>query len=318
MSENTAVRKLDFALVLDSTTVVDPEYAALIEVQRVPLYITLGTETRPEPEWTVEEIVAGYDDKPCKTACPSAGDFKKCFEEVFAKGYKDIVCVPMTKGVSGTYQAAKVAAASLEGGLNKHVHLVDAPLANFGVSALLNISIPYLKEAGVTSASYAAKLNELASSSSQIWTLGSLDHLYRGGRLSKLSFAIGTLLRIKPIIGVSPDTGGLDVEKKARTFNDVDAYMVERVREFAEKFKRIYVRFINLGDEDQVANLKRKVLEVVKNLSFSEISEVGPLFTVHLGRNGYGMVVLGDGPIISKMESGTKNWVDIFRLRKQG
>ena len=318
MSETTAVNKLNFALVLDSTTVVDPEYAALIEVARVPLYITLGNETRPEPEWTVEEIVQGYDDKPCKTACPSAGEFKKCFEDLFAKGYADIVCVPMTKGVSGTYQAAKVAAASLDGDLGQHVYIVDAALANYGVSALLNASLPYLQEAGVTAASYAAKLDELSSSSSQIWTLGSLEHLYRGGRLSKISFAIGTLLKIKPIIGVNPDTGGLDVEKKARTFNDVDAYMVERIREFSEKFKRIYVRFINLGDEDQVANLKRKVLEVVRNLRFSEISEVGPLFTVHLGRNGYGMVVLGDGPITSKMESGTMNWRDIFRLRKQG
>ena len=315
MSEKEVERTLDFALVVDSTTVIDPEVSDLLEVQKVPLYITLGKETRPEPEWTIEEIVAGYDTLPCKTACPSAGEFESCFEKLLDEGYKGIVCIPMTKGVSGTYLAARMAKESLKE-KGENIHIVDVALANYGVTTLLNASVPYLKK-GIDAKGYAEKLEKLAHSSSEIWTLGSLDHLYKGGRLSKFSFAIGNLLHIKPIIGVSPETGGLDVEKKVRTFSEVDSYMINRVKDFYERFKRVYVRFINLGDEDQAANLKARVLEACPRIEWSSISEVGPLFTVHLGRNGYGLCCIGDGPIASKMDTGAKSWLDILRIRKQ-
>ncbi|HBR86083.1 MAG TPA: hypothetical protein DEA32_02760 [Firmicutes bacterium] len=311
MSTVVEKKKLSFGIVLDSTTIVDSEYASLVDIARAPLHITLGNETRDENDWTIKEIVDGYDTKVCKTSCPSTGEFVKAFKEIFAKGYDDIVCIPMSKGISGTYQAAKVAASTFEG-KEGHIHIVSVPLANFGITTLLNASLKYLKE-GLSAAQYAAVLERMGNSSSQIWTLGSLEYLYKGGRLSKLSFAIGSLFRIKPIIGVSPKDGKLTVEKKVRTFPEVDKFMCERLNQFFEKFNRVYVRFINLGDENQVATLKTTILTEHPNLENSEISEVGPLFTVHLGRNGYGICIIGDEPKANS-NSSTKNWTDIFHL----
>lgn len=288
-------RIVDFALVLDSTSEVDPEYAALIHIERVPLFITLGNETRAEPDWTVEEIVDRYDGEECHTACPSPAMFEEKFRLLLDQGYEGVVCIPMSKGVSGTYQAAVLARNSLGDDASK-VFVVDVPMANFGITNLLNASADRLKE-GISAADYAAELSAIGSQSTEIWTLGDLTHLYRGGRLSKLSFAIGNLLHIKPIISINPKDGTLKAEKKVRTFPEVDSYLTQKVSDMIAKFKQIYVRFINLGDEDQVAKLKEKLLSLCPSIIWTAVSEVGPLFTAHLGRNGYGLCACGVGPV---------------------
>lgn len=305
--------KLPFALVLDSTTVVTPKVSDKLEIVKVPLFITLGNDNRPETEWTVKEIVDGYDRMECKTACPSAGDFFKAYESLFDKGYEDLVVLPMTKGVSGTYKAAQMAIDLLPSDKKSHVYLVDAPLANFGDTNLLDAGADLLDKPEVTGKEFAAALQKMSSDASMLWTLGDLTHLYKGGRLSKLSFAVGQLLRIKPVIGVNGENGTLEVAKKARTFAEVDKYMIERVKFFCDRFKKVFVRFINLGDEDQVANLKRQVLEACKNIIWTEISEVGPLFTVHLGRNGYGICVVGAEPLPVTDDNSSRHWFDFFK-----
>lgn len=311
MSENKY--SLPFALVLDSTIVVEKEVSDRIEIVKVPLSITIGDDSRPENEWTIPEIVAGYEDKPCHTACPSSGEFLNAYQKLFQKGYEDLVVLTMTKGVSGTYQAAMLAVEALPEERKNHVFVVDAPLANYGETALLSATADLLDKPGVTAKEYFEKLSKSAGDTSMIWTLGSLTHLYKGGRLSKLSFAVGQLLHIKPIIGIDGEKGTLQVEKKARTFEEVDKYMIERVRFFYDRFKKVYVRFINLGDEDQVANLKKKVTSLFHNIFVSEISEVGPLFTVHLGRNGYGLCVVGIDALPVPNDAPTRRWFEFFK-----
>ena len=309
-------RKLNFALVLDSTSEVDPEYSSLIRIERVPLFITLGSETRAEPDWTVKEIVDRYDREPCHTSCPSPAMFEEKYRLLLDEGYEGVVCVPMSKGVSGTYQAALTARDSL-GEASSKVFVVDACLANYGISNLLNASIEKLKEEGVTAEEYARELETIASDTTEIWTLGDLSHLYKGGRLSKFSFAIGSLLHIKPIISVTPKVGSLRVEKKLRTFADVDNYLVQKVKNLFERFKKLYVRFINLGDENQVARLKDRVLSLFPSISYTAVSEVGPLFTAHLGRNGYGLCASGVGPISDAPKENTRSGWSIFHTFKR-
>lgn len=301
----------DYAIVLDSTTFVDDDIKDLVRIEKVPMYITLGKETRKEPEWTVAEIEERYDREEAHTSCPAPHDFLVEFNRLFDDGIKDLIVLPMAKDISGTFQSAVVAKESLPEERRLHVRVLDSNVANFGVSNLI-VAIKDDLKAKMPAADIYRHLVALTDSTKQIWTLGSLKYLYNGGRLSRLSFLVGTVLRIKPIIGLSNEDGKLHVEKKVRTFSEVDNYFLSQIREMVASYAKVYIRFINLGEEDQVINFREKVLKEFPGLVATSVSEVGPLFTIHLGRNGYGFTAVGDKPLGDDEHGESKGFRKLF------
>lgn len=300
------------AFVVDSTTILDKSWADIAHVEIVPLYVTVGETTKPEPEWSVDEIVKEYETKPVHSSCPSPNDFLTHYQSLFKAGYQDLIVIPMDKSISGTYQSAVLAKEALEDDQKAHVFIVDIPLANFGVATAMDAAVPLIQE-GKDAKSIAQAIADNGKNSLSTWTLGSLDYLYKGGRLQKLSFMIGKILRIKPVIGIDKGDGKLKVFKKSRTFDEIDKYFMDRLKELCSSFKTVYVKFINLGDEKQVEGFAKLALGAYSNIVPSYISEVGPVFTVHLGRNGYGFTAIGVDPLPKKEESNLiKSVLDMF------
>ncbi len=292
----TNILNKDYAIVLDSTTIPDDSVKGLVRIDSVPLTVTVGAKSKLENDWTIPEIVADYEKEPTHTSCPSPADFAKEYVKLFKDGVKDIVVIPMTQGISGTYQSAVIGKESLGDSQRDHVYVKDVKLANFGVANLLLALKPYLL-ARVTVTELANTIDRLSADSRLAFTLSDLHHLYSGGRLSKISFLIGMVLKIKPIIGISLQDGKLHAEKKCRTFNEVDNYFLDIIGEFYKKYRKVYVRYIDLTEEALRLNLEKKAAAKFPNLVTTAISEVGPLFTIHLGRSGYGLSVIGDDPI---------------------
>ncbi len=125
--------------------------------------------------------------------------FLSAFEPVLKEG-KDIVYVAMSSGISGTYNAARIAAEQLmENYPERIVHIVDSHGCGFG-SGMLAIRAAELSREGVPSKEAFQQLDELVEHCCQYFTVDDLNFLKRTGRVSGASAVIGTVLSIKPIL----------------------------------------------------------------------------------------------------------------------
>lgn len=286
--------KTKVAFVIDSTTIIPEEVLSRYRFAVVPLNVTVMGETKPESELSDDIVISHLEDpddyKSMKSSSPSPGDFAKVYQELFEEGYDDLVVYTLSKELSGTYQTAVMAGDMLDEDRKQHVHVVNTLICNYGVSNLLLASLPLLEQ-DITIEEYMAKVQENAKNSLVMFTILDLKHLFRGGRLSRLSCAIGLLFKIKPVIQM--DEGKLRLAYKMRTkINIVDLFMT-RIAEFAAKFKHVYLRFVNLSNPQVILEMTAAVEEKFKNVIISSIDRVGPVFLVHLGNNGYGISLTG-------------------------
>ena len=113
---------------------------------------------------------------------------------------QDILFVGMSSGISGAYHSAELAAEELrqEFPLRK-IRLVDTIGASLG-AGLLALRAVEDKKNGLSLDEIYEKLLDLRHRLCNIFTVDDLKYLRKGGRLSNLSFIVGTLLQIKPLL----------------------------------------------------------------------------------------------------------------------
>ncbi len=110
--------------------------------------------------------------------------------------------------------------------------------------------------------------------------------LYRSGRISKAKAAVGTVLRLKPLIQMID--GKLDLLKSARTHKSVVETIIHRIEETTVGFKTIYVRIQSKDSMEQAKVLEAAIKEKFNNVIITMNDYLGPVFSLHLGKKGYG------------------------------
>lgn len=118
---------------------------------------------------------------------------------------RDILFVGMSGGISGSYASAKVAAATLrEEFPERKIRLVDTLSASLA-EGLLVIKAVESRAEGLSLDETADRLLESRHRMCQVFTVGNLKYLKRGGRISNLKAAVGTVLQIKPLLKGDPE-----------------------------------------------------------------------------------------------------------------
>ncbi len=127
----------------------------------------------------------------------------------------DVIYVGMSSGISGTIQAARMAAEDLEEEFpDRTVRIIDSLGAGFG-PGLLSCRASELRAEGKTAREAADILDKDVMNLLQIFTVDDLNFLKRTGRVSGATAAIGTVLNIKPILWGDP-TGHIVALQKVR------------------------------------------------------------------------------------------------------
>jgi len=163
--------------------------------------------------------ICGYYDKlragaEMKTSLLNSQLFMDHFRPELEKG-NDVVYVGLSSGVSGTLQAAKIAAEELsEEFPERTVRVVDSLGAGFG-PGLLACRAADLRNEGKTAAEAGEILDDAVKHLLQIFTVDDLNFLKRSGRVSGATAAIGTILNIKPLLWGDP-TGHIVALSKCR------------------------------------------------------------------------------------------------------
>lgn len=148
------------------------------------------------------------------TAMINPATFEEAFDEELKAG-NDVLYIGMSGGISGTAAAARSAAEELrERFPERRLAVVDTLGASLG-EGLLVIRAAQLLEKGVDFDEIYEFLCTARRKMCQYFTVGDLEYLKRGGRISRAATVIGTVLKIKPIL-TGNDEGKIVLCNKAR------------------------------------------------------------------------------------------------------
>ncbi len=166
-------------------------------------------------------------DENISTSQPSPESIMECWDKAL-KSYEEVVHIPMSSGLSGSYQTAAMLAQDYHG----KVHVVD----NKRISETLKESVidaASLTKEDLSGAEIKNKLEADSGNSTIYLTVDTLHYLKKGGRLTPLAAALGTILKIKPVLTIQGSA--LDAFAKARTTSQAKSMMVNAVSSDLEK-----------------------------------------------------------------------------------
>ena len=194
----------------DSTVDLSPELLSRYNIHVIPLTITLGDDVFPDGQgFTPLDMYARYrkDGTLPKTSAPGVQELAEFFEPFVSEGY-EVVHLDISAELSNTFNAARLAAAELEG-----VYVVDSRMLSTGVG-LLAIEGAECRDRGMGAAEIAAHLESLTGKVSTSFVLDTLEYMRKGGRCSGVAAMAANLLQLKP--GLEMKDGKLGVYKKYR------------------------------------------------------------------------------------------------------
>ena len=275
------------AVITDSGTDVPADFAREHDVRVVPLVITYADGSfRSGVDITTEEVVRRFETEIPKTSTPSMGDLVTAIEAARDDGYDRAIIVTISSGLSGTYQAAVLAAGQVDG---FQVDVVDT--LNIGLGAGTQVmAIVRQLDAGVDVDQILENARELARKTKLYFTVRDLTYLRRGGRISEAVYRLGSVLNIKPVITCDAD-GKYAVVKKARGWDKALMGEIEQLSRDAADYGKVVIGICcssaePLFDwiEERMKDAFPPVVEVVR-------SDISPDLVVHTGPSLVGMFV---------------------------
>ena len=144
-----------------------------------------------------------------KTSQPSPEAFLKVFENAKANN-DDVICILLSSALSGTCQSAHLAKNMAD---YDRIHIIDSLSVASGLKLMADYALDLIAD-GCSVEEIVNKVEHMKSRVRIFAALDTLEYLYKGGRLSKSSAAIGTLARLKPIITINEE-GKIEVVGKA-------------------------------------------------------------------------------------------------------
>lgn len=219
------------AIVTDSNSGITQEQAKAEGVCVIPMpFMIDGTVYYEDIDLSQEEFYermeAGCD---ITTSQPSPETITNLWDGLL-KDYEAVVHIPMSSGLSGAYQTAYVLAQDYDG----RVQVVN----NQRISVTQRQSVLDARDMaaqGVPAAEIRDILEETKFESSIYITVDTLKYLKKGGRITPAAAALGTLLKLKPVLTIQGEK--LDAFAKARTMKQAKGMMINAIgRDLAERF----------------------------------------------------------------------------------
>jgi DegV family protein with EDD domain len=265
-------------IITDSTSDISLEQAKQLGVTIVPLKVIFADKEYKEG---IEISIDGFYEKLVKadrlptTSQPSPDDFLIYFNE--AKEAGDSVVVILIAGkLSGTLQSATIAKDMIN---YKEIYIVDSLNAITGLRLLVEHAVK-LSRQGMNAAQIAETIEGLKDRIVLLAMVDTLEYLHKGGRLSKSSAIIGSLLNFKPIITLRD--GAIGVVGKERGSNKGIAKILETIDEFGVMDPNFPIYFGYTAEDSKTLILKEKVVEKY-GLKETQIYPVGCVVGTHVG-----------------------------------
>lgn len=266
-------------IVTDSTAYFTKEYAEQNDIRIVPLSVTFSGTTSDEGfpgefEDFYHKLTTSKDFP--TTSQPSIAAFTSAFEEILADD-KEIVTIVISEKLSGTYNSASAAASMMA---PDKISVVDSETSVANLQFLVKLANNMARD-GSSREEIVAAIEREKKQMSVILTADTLEYLRRGGRLSGAQAMIGSLLNIKPIIGLVD--GRLEAVGKARGKSKALETLIDSVPENTS-----HITICHILNLEEALWAKDKLQERFPDIEV-DINEIGPVIGSHLGPKAIGI-----------------------------
>ncbi len=228
---------------------------------------------------------------PVSTSRPSPRAFLDVYESAAACGAESVVSVHLSASLSGTADAARLAARDAP----VPVHVVDSRSLGMGLGYAV-LAAAAAADRGLTADEVAAAASDRAGRSSAYFYVDTLDYLRRGGRVGAASAMVGSALAIKPLLYLRD--GWIEPLEKVRTASRAQARLVELAVDRAVSGHdladvapgrahggngRVDVAVHHLDNAVRAQDLAGRLADRLPSLGELVVSEVGAVIGAHVG-----------------------------------
>lgn len=274
------------AIVSDSTGCIPAEELKALDIHVNYISIVFGTESYREfIDITPEEFMdrcANYNGLPT-TSQPSPGQIMELYESLFAQGYEDIIHINIASQLSGSHQTAKTCAEMVN---PEHIHVFDSRTVTY-TQGMFAIYAAKKAQEGASVKEILDYLEMIRENNQFYAAINDLTNLRKGGRLSNVEAALGSLLQIKPICQIQPD-GTLQAIEKIRTFKKSLKRLIEIGKE-ANLTEDYQLVVMHIGNEEGAKIAQTELQEAYPNHEV-KIYPISLVVSVH---GGPGAVAIG-------------------------
>lgn len=274
-----------FGMIIDSTVYIPKEMIEKNNIQVVSLNVDDGSNSYKEVDVEVPFIFDRQDHGAhWKTSAPGPGEFLQAFEKLLGEGYDKIFCVLLSKNISGTFQSALLGKNMLDD--PDKVHLFDTQLCAYGTEMIM-IELVDMINNGSSNNDIINRITKIIATSGQMFTVENLFSLVKGGRLSVARAAIGTVLRIKPVVKVID--GKLQLVKSERTYKKLNNYLLETIKKSLDGRENVTFYVTSQHSLETATSIKELLLSEFPGSKLTFTEYLGPVFSIHVGKKGYGI-----------------------------
>lgn len=272
------------AIVTDSNSGISQKEAEVLGIYVLPMPFTIdGQDYFEDINLTFDEFYAMLEkDAEVFTSQPAPGEVTVLWDKLL-ENYEEIVHIPMSSGLSSSCQNAWMLAQDYDG----KVHVVD----NQRISVTLRQSVMdalELVKRGKNAEQIKDILEQDKMNSSIYITMETLKYLKKGGRITPSAAALGTLLKIKPVLQIQGEK--LDSYAKARTFSQGKSIMVNAIKnDETNRFDGNIQVFIAHSHNPEVA---KAFVEEIKEIFHCEeilVNELPLSVACHIGPGALGI-----------------------------
>jgi len=276
------------AIVTDSTASIPEPMLANLQIHTVAYYIHRGQEV-------LRDLVNVQRDEFLRwlmtatslptTASPGPGDYVETYRTLIGRGIRNILSIHMTANGSGAYQAATIARDTLRDEIPEaRIEVVDTRNVSLCQGGMV-IEAARAALAGLSLDEALELVKGMIPITQMIQTADTLKYLYMGGRIGKAQHLVGSLLHIKPLIGMKD--GVIVALGKAHSRAQAYTTMADMIAETVGKGKA-KVAYVHAGALHEVERIK-ELVESKVGVVESFFAELSPALAVHTGPGTAGL-----------------------------
>lgn len=214
--------------------------------------------------------------------------------EEYLKETDKLLYICFSSGLSGTYGSACIAAdLTMEEHPGCEIRVIDSKCASMGEGLLVHKAVQLQKE-GKSMEEVAAWVVENVPHLVHIFTVDDLNHLYRGGRVSRTAAVVGTMVGIKPVLHVDDEGHLIPISKvrgRKKSLNALVDYMEKKMGKYRENNDIV---FISHGDALEDAEFVRDTVKERFGIDSFMINHIGPTIGAHSGPGTIALFFMGE------------------------
>jgi DegV family protein with EDD domain len=268
-------------VVTESTADIPADLVERLGIEVVPSYVVFGTKTYRDgvdlSRTQFYERLASTREIP-KTATPPPAVYEEAYRRLAREG-DGILSIHAAANLSSLYSVARVAAQDIT---SVKIAVVNSEQVSMGYGWMA-VAAAEAAAQGATLPAILELVEDLKARSRVIAMLDTLDFVYRGGRVGWVEAMIGTLMRIKPLIGVQH--GEIRLLERARTRARSLGRLIDRVEEFGPLDRAVV---LHANDPEAAGQLADR-LEQIQPAWDRLIAQAGATIASHTGPGAVGI-----------------------------